>query len=120
MSAQVLFVSTDLMFSSRLVGAGARQGAHVTTVAAGEAVSKAGAHDRLDLVIVDLSTAGAGIGGLIDGLKNSRAKPKIVAYGPHVHEGKLEEAQSAGCDEVLTRGQFDGRMDEILASVVEE
>ncbi len=39
----------------------------------------------------------------------------ILAYGPHVQEGLLAAATEAGCDEVFTRGQFNARMDEILA-----
>ncbi len=38
---------------------------------------------------------------------------KIIAYGPHVHVGKLEAAAAAGF-EVLTRGQFDHQISEIV------
>jgi hypothetical protein len=39
----------------------------------------------------------------------------IVAYAPHVHEDRLRAATEAGCNEVLSRGQFDRQMDDILA-----
>ena len=41
----------------------------------------------------------------------------ILAFGPHVHESALEDARQAGCDQVLSRGEFSNRMAEILSAV---
>lgn len=32
--------------------------------------------------------------------------PRIVAYGPHVKEARLQNARDCGVPEVITRGQF--------------
>lgn len=42
----------------------------------------------------------------------------IVAFGPHVHEAKLEAAIAAGCTKVLTRGQFHRDMGKVISEVV--
>ncbi|MGC4004317.1 MAG: hypothetical protein QM811_14835 [Pirellulales bacterium] len=38
----------------------------------------------------------------------------IVAFAPHVHEAKLDEAKAAGCDVVYTRGQFDRAIPQLI------
>lgn len=42
----------------------------------------------------------------------------IVAFGPHVHEAKLEAAVAAGCTKVLTRGQFHRDMVKVISDVL--
>ena len=69
------------------------------------------------LVIVDLATPGFDVGvarRAIEGVARIRV-PAIVAFGPHVHEASLEAARAAGCDEVLSRGQFLSQADAIIA-----
>jgi len=38
----------------------------------------------------------------------------VVAFGPHVHEERLAAAREAGCDEVLSRGEFFARVNAIV------
>ena len=38
----------------------------------------------------------------------------MIAYGPHVDEAVLADAAEAGCDQVLTRGQFNKQYPELL------
>jgi DNA-binding NarL/FixJ family response regulator len=70
---------------------------------------------RPQLVILDLSHAGLDpsqvakrLGALVPGVA-------IVAFGPHVHRERLAAATEAGCDLVVSRGQFHAEMDSILA-----
>ncbi len=84
---------------------------------------------RPEIVIVDLSAPGVDIAQLMqtiaagssssgpssDATAASLVAPKVVAFAPHVHEQKLAAAQSAGCDAVLTRGQFDRSIADILS-----
>lgn len=46
------------------------------------------------------------------------AEVPIVAFGPHVHEAKLDAAVAAGCTKVLTRGQFHRDMVKVLAELL--
>jgi CheY-like chemotaxis protein len=65
-------------------------------------------------VLVDLTTPGLDVRELIAKLRAGERPPSVVAYAPHVHEQTLAAAAEAGCDLVLTRGQFNGQIDGLL------
>jgi DNA-binding response OmpR family regulator len=112
----ILFLTADLMFSSRVAGAAARLGMSLKTAATPAALMELFAAEPISLVVIDLSSPRLDLPGLIGELKTSANTPRaIIAYGPHVHENRLAEAAAAGCDEVLSRGQFSARMEETLA-----
>ncbi|HEX6961448.1 MAG TPA: hypothetical protein VF175_06245 [Lacipirellula sp.] len=109
-----LLLSSDLMLISTAQGAADRQGvplkiasnpAHAATLSAGAAA-----------VAIDLRMPALNMAALVPQLR-SLASPQapIVACAPHVHAEALEAAAAAGCDEVITRGQFDRRFDALLA-----
>jgi hypothetical protein len=56
-------------------------------------------------LVLDLETPGLDVAGVIAALPGVN-RPRVVAFGPHVHTAKLEAARAAGCDAVLTRGQI--------------
>jgi CheY-like chemotaxis protein len=111
----VLLLSPDLVFSSRLAAAGKRLEIPVSAISSIEAAEARVEEDSIDLVICDLSAPGADPRSLVARLRQRRPNLPIIAYVPHVHEDRLRAATEAGCDEVLTRGQFDRQMDDILA-----
>jgi DNA-binding NtrC family response regulator len=81
-----------------------------------DAVIAACAATPVKLVAVDLGTAGIDVPALVQRLKGRTENvPAIVAYGPHVHEAALEAAKEAGCDAVVSRGQFMSQADAIFA-----
>jgi DNA-binding NarL/FixJ family response regulator len=87
------------------------------TVACGPALlSKVkAAESGQSVVLLDLSTPAIDAVETIAALKALSPPPRaIIAFGPHVHEAKLAAAQAAGCDLVLSRGQFDARAEAIL------
>jgi len=108
-------LSTDLMFPSRVRGAAAARGLTLNV-----SMSPAALDDRLaaapcELFIVDLSAAGVELSQLVAQAKAAKHPPRtILAVGPHVQEDKLRAAAEAGCDLVLTNGQFHAQMEEIL------
>lgn len=111
-----VFLTNDLLFSSR-VTATARAAGHdlVVVGTAANLVERVAAGD-VRLVLVDLSLPGLEPGDLTAAIR--RARPTgvaIVAYAPHVHESKLAAAKRAGCDEVLSRGQFNNSIEPTLA-----
>jgi CheY-like chemotaxis protein len=113
----ILFLTTDLMFSSRVAGAAARLGMTLKTAATPPALIEllAGAEPE-SLVLLDLNSPNVDPRQLAPSLRASQNPPRaIIAYGPHVHEDRLAAATAAGCEEVLTRGQFNARMEETLA-----
>src|SRR5439155_8408055 len=67
------------------------------------------------LVILDLEFRGAELANLLPQLRALSPPPgKVIAFGPHVHAATLAAARAAGCDEVLTRGQFYAQLAEVL------
>ena len=113
--AAVLFLTTDLMFSSRVAGAAKSSGVAVELVADPSAApNKLTAGCRLALI--DLTLERLNLPAAVQAIKAGAPAAKIVAYGPHVDEAALVDATDAGCDLVLTRGQFNQQYPSLLQS----
>jgi hypothetical protein len=109
---QAIFLSSDLMFASRVQAAAAQQGATLAVRGLSADLSDASA---ARLVIADLSAIGnVPLPPLVEGIRQQCPIARLVAYAPHVHVGVIEQAREAGFDEVLTRGQFNERMAALL------
>lgn len=61
-----------------------------------------------DLVVVDLARP-----GVLEALRHIGVR--TIGFGSHVQHELLEEARTAGCDEVLPRSQFFRRLPELLS-----
>lgn len=113
MSALALI--SDLMTQSQASAAAQRAGVTLRTVySTADFLTEAqqGGHK---LLIVDLSHPGLNIGELVEELKKSLGEQgAVLAFGPHVHRDRLEAAQAAGCQWVLSRGQFHAQTEQIL------
>jgi DNA-binding response OmpR family regulator len=111
----VILLSGDLMAASRIQGALSRTGARLLTAKTGEQAISICNEEPVKLVVVDLSVPALEIELLVSSLKRAGSlATKIVAFGPHVHEDRLAAAKAAGCDEVVSRGQFFSRFESIL------
>ena len=110
-----VFLTTDLMFFSRVVAVAAENKWDLLALSTmEEAVYRAG-EKPASLVLIDLTTRDLDLPALLADLKALDPPPQaFVAFGPHVHKSQLNAAREAGCDEVLTRGQFDSQMAEVL------
>ena len=111
----IVILSGDLMCSSRIAGAADHLG-----MACATAMSVAALDDRLvegtRLVVIDLSTAGVEPSVLVPKIRTALpARPQIVAFGPHVQGELLEEAETSGCDVVVSRGEFFARLPDLLS-----
>ena len=96
----------DLMDRSRIEGAAPGPVRFASSPA--DLVELAG---RADLVVVDLSRP-----GVLDVLADvSALGVRVVGFGSHVDTDTLAAARSAGCDQVLARSAFFGRLGELLA-----
>jgi DNA-binding NarL/FixJ family response regulator len=111
----VVLVSSDMLVSSRL-----RSTAEQAGVALGIALSSSELASRLRsdtrLVVFDLSQPALKLPEAVAAVRAAAPQAKILAFGPHVEEGLLAAARSAGCDDVLTNGQFHREQSAILAS----
>jgi DNA-binding NarL/FixJ family response regulator len=112
--ADVLFVGSDLMFSSQLMGAAAKLGLKLL-LAASSADAAAKLTSDCRLVLVDLTLPGLDLPAIVAAVRGQAPAARIVAFGPHVDEVALAAAQKAGADVVLSRGQFHREYAQLLA-----
>ncbi len=115
----IVLLSGDLMVVSRVQNAAAAAGVGVQSAGSlSQAVEKC-AELSAPQLIVDLSAPALDIANLVMQLRGRQADDatasRIIAFGPHVHEARLAAAREAGCDAVMSRGQFFGQIDAILA-----
>jgi hypothetical protein len=111
----VVLLTSDLMTSSRIEAIAGHLGMQCKT-----AISVAVLDDCLiegtRLVVLDLSMPELVPSTIVPKIRTSlAARPQIVAFGPHVHGELLEEAETSGCDVVVSRGEFFARLPEMLS-----
>ncbi|MEZ6069827.1 MAG: histidine kinase [Pirellulales bacterium] len=118
------FLSNDLAIGSRVDAAATRAGVELGQFSAAERLLAATSEDPAAAVILDLaalpsfaSTPGSSVGDLVAALRASSPHRRIVAFAPHVHERQIAAARQAGCDHVLSRGQFFAGLDRLLAEL---
>jgi CheY-like chemotaxis protein len=113
----VLLISRDLFLTSRITGAAGRLGLPLKIEPNAATALRRLGEEAFAAVLVDLTHPDAAPADIAAALPADSAspRPRLVAYGPHVHKDRLTEAREAGFDEVLTRGQFDAQMPEVLA-----
>lgn len=113
----ILLMTADLVCHSR-VAAAARDKAVLHTAATRDALLEHAPGCRQ--MFVDLQTPGLDIAQAVASLRQTAGpRVRIVAFGPHVHQEKLAAARAAGCDLVLTQGQFYSSLDELLQDTAE-
>lgn len=101
----VAIYSRDLMGISTIDGAAKAAGQTTVSVAdIGDFVARVPAD--VQWIFVDLGAVTGSLAEFTNALRSHAPYAKIVAHGPHVHENLLAEASAAGCDKVMTRGQF--------------
>lgn len=114
MAAVVLF-SNDLTVLSRVEGAATRLDKNVRSVSTAAQLADCGGEGAPELLIIDLSSPSVDIEKLVAQWKMQAASAtRIVAFGPHVHEERLAAARQAGCDVVVSRGQFFSQLESIV------
>ncbi|MCH8044352.1 MAG: hypothetical protein IID44_11600 [Planctomycetes bacterium] len=113
----ILLLTSDLMVSSKVAAAGLRVSREIDTALSVELLLERAAANPPAGVILDLGVADLDLPTLVAQLRGGPQPPTIIAFAPHVHAALLDAAREAGCDQVLTRGDFHRRMDEVLAGL---
>ena len=113
----ILLLASDLMTASKFAASALRVSRDADFAMSVELLLERAAATPPTAVILDLSVAGLDLPPLIAQLRGGPQPPTIIAFGPHVHAALLDAAREAGCEEVLTRGDFHRRMDEVLAKI---
>lgn len=112
----VVYLTKDLLFSSRVTSAAKQAGFDISVVNNLDQLQ-----DRLSAapaaLVVDLEHGAAEPQAILNLLPGISPRPYTIAYGPHVKESLLAAAQAAGFDLVLSRGQFDKQIGQLLQSL---
>ncbi|MFM8634639.1 MAG: hypothetical protein ACKOEX_07500, partial [Planctomycetia bacterium] len=119
-STHILLISSDLMVASRIDGLARSAGARLETVASLQSAPQAG---PFDIVLLDLqSLAGDAVAivgrvrSMLDQLPAQAATPaKVIAFGPHVHKQRLDDATTAGATLAVSRGELLGDFPAVIA-----
>ena len=109
----VYYLTGDLLFSSRVSGAAANLGVDLQIVVSVTQLLQRAAAD-CKLVLIDLTLSSLELDAAVQAVRERMPQARIVAYGPHVQEALLTAAAAAGCDEVMSRGQFDREFPRLL------
>lgn len=116
----IVLLTTDLTVVSRVEGAAKLVGADVQIAPnAAQALMQCDDSSAKALVI-DLSTPALDLGIIQQLAADPKRSIRIIAFGPHVHEDRLAAARAAGCDLVLSRGQFFRDISAIISKCVVE
>ena len=114
MNAEILLISPDLMFTSKVTGTATAVGRRAA-VAPNLDSALGRIDDETQIVIVDLGMRPPLTTDQLSALR-ARLDPEaqLIAYGSHVDVDLLESAAAAGCDPVLPRSEFVRRLPELL------
>jgi len=106
-----IVVVRDLVFRSKILAAAERIGAAVRLAPRGAPLADAARELGPGPLLVDL-----GEPGVVDQVAAAKAAgaTRVVGFLGHLQAELMDAARRAGVDEVLTRGQFVQRLEELL------
>lgn len=111
----IVLLSTDLMLASAAQGIADRHGAELTSVSSVAEATAACEAAGEALAVFDLRTPGLNVAEAAAAVRErSGERAFIVACAPHVHTQSLAAAAEAGCDAVITRGEFERRIEALV------
>lgn len=111
---KILAAIHDLMFSSK-VNAAAR-GKPVEWLKRGTKVADQVAASKPDVVLIDLGAPQLDAVNAIREIKKDGG-PTVIGYVDHTRADLIEAARAAGCDQVLSKGEFARRLPELLDGI---
>jgi hypothetical protein len=114
----ILLITKDLFFVPVLRGPLEKRGGAMVTALSFDSPKVAELNgDDVSVCIIDLSSvAVAQVSTVAAAMRCRFPQTKLVAFGPHVQNARLEAASAAQCDQVLTRGQFSQQIERLLDS----
>lgn len=101
-----LLLNDDLLFASRITGEARALGLSVQAVRSLEQLFEQLRREPPSCLLLDLAFPGLDLSALFAQLRETKAPPRVVAYGSHVDTESLRAAREAGCDPVLPRSKF--------------
>lgn len=110
---KVLLIASDLATSSKVTAAAQAAGASLTLAMHANGLAQRA--EGCQLVLLDLTMPGAAPNAVANELAGLSPPPRLIAFGPHVHEERLRAASEAGFL-ALPRGQFFAQVDDLLTN----
>jgi len=119
--ATILYLAADLLWASKIKGTADALGVPARPVRTMEMLEARLADCDVKALLLDLDKPEEAM-QMIARLRGETASEKdksirLVAWGPHVAKDLLQQARTAGADEVLTRGAMDHNMQEIVLAL---
>lgn len=111
---KILAAIHDLMFSSKVQAAA--QGRPITWLKRGTRVADEVAREKPDVLLIDLASPQLDAVNAIREIKKEGG-PTVIGYVDHTREDLIEAARAAGCDQVLSKGEFARRLPELLSGI---
>lgn len=113
---KILAAIHDLMFSSK-VTASAR-GRPIEWLKRGSKVVEQVSASRPDVLLIDLASPQLDAVNAIREIKGGDCKATtVIGYVDHTREDLIEAARAAGCDQVMSKGEFARRLPELLEGI---
>lgn len=110
---KILAAIHDLMFSSK-VNAAAR-GKPIEWLKRGTRVAEQVKASKPDVLLIDLASPHLDAVNAIREIKSGDEKSvTVIGYVDHTREDVIEAARAAGCDQVMSKGEFARRLPELL------
>jgi CheY-like chemotaxis protein len=117
----ILYLAADLLWASKIKGTADALAIPARPVRTLEMLEARLADTDAKALLLDLEKPDESL-QMIARLRGPSATDRdrsirLIAWGPHVAKDLLQQARTAGADEVLTRGAFDHNMQEILLAL---
>jgi DNA-binding NarL/FixJ family response regulator len=113
---KILAAIQDLMFSSK-VTANAR-GRPIEWLKRGTKVVDQVAASKPDVLLIDLASPQLDAVNAIREIKSGEGKQiTVIGYVDHTRADLIEAARAAGCDQVMSKGEFARRLPELLEGI---
>ena len=114
----ILLISPDLMSTSKLAGLAKEANGLLETL---RSLSEQPRSKHYDLVLLDIqafqedpAVLVAKVRLLLDNISQKDTDMRLIAFGPHVHKQRLDDAVAAGVDEAVSRGELFGGFPALL------
>ena len=111
----ILFLTKDLMIQSAVSSVARERG--IKFKATTKPPRLADLATGADVFLIDLQLPGMKISELLQVLSGIENRPSTIAFAQHVNVDLLESAESEFIDQVMTRGQFNKSIPNIVAAV---
>ena len=109
-----LAIVSDMVFASRITGTAAKLGTPCQVVGDLRSLESALSESEPKTVLVDMNLEGLSAGEAIRTVKSLRPGARVIAFFSHVQTELMEQARSAGADDIWPRSLFVQNLQQVL------